>query len=343
MVQQKSVNIKELSAQLNLSVTTVSRVLNGKEKQYRIKEETANKVREAAKALNYSPNQFARGLKLDRSETIGVIVPDISNPFFADLVKIVEKQLREKGFAILIGDSNENTDQEVEMLGLFESRKVDGLIVAPVGIRFDHLKQTYQKGIPMVIIDRWQAGLGIPSVTSDNYLAAFDAVSLLIENGHRSIACIQGLNNSQTNKERVDGFLAAIQKFGVPEVDCPIIGNNFTIENGYASANLLFKKPKMPTAILAMNNRISLGILQATAELNIQIPDQVSLISFDEQAYSAYLNTPMTTIEQDKFRIGQEAVAILMDKIEGTDTTVLSDLVKIPTKINLRKSVSMIR
>ncbi len=341
MTQQKSINIKALAANLNLSVTTVSRVLNGKAKQFRIKEETEIKVREAAREMNYLPNQFARGLKLDRSETIGIIVPDISNPFFADMVKIIEKQLREKGFAILIGDSNENTEQEAEMIGLFESRKVDGLIVAPVGLQFDHLIRSYGKGLHMVIIDRWQTGLGIPSVSSDNFQAAFDAVSLLIENGHRSIACIQGLNDSQTNRERVAGFLEAIRKFDIPENNCPIIGDNFSIDNGYKSAIQLFNQSKYPTAILALNNRISLGVLQATAERNIVIPDQLSLISFDEQAYSAYLNTPMTTIEQDKYRIGQEAVAILLNQIDHVDAQARKELVKIPTKINLRKSVAM--
>ena len=342
MTQQKSVNIKELSAKLNLSVTTVSRVLNGKSKEYRIKDATANKVREAAREMNYSPNQFARGLKMDKSETIGVIVPDISNPFFADMVKIIEKQLRGKGYAILIGDSNENTEQEAEMISLFESRKVDGLIVAPVGLQFVHLEQIFKKRMPLVIIDRWQSGMGIPSISSDNFQAAFDAVSLLIENGHRSIACIQGLSNSQTNKERVSGFLEASRKFGIPLNDCPILGNNFTIENGYVCANVLFDLPKIPTAILALNNRISLGILQATAERNIVIPDQVSLISFDEQAYAAYLNTPMTTIEQDKNKIGQEAVTVLLDQIDKKTPQKFLELVKIPTKINLRKSVAMI-
>jgi LacI family transcriptional regulator len=343
MAQQKSVNIKELSAKLNLSVTTVSRVLNGKAKQYRIKEETEKKVREAALEVNYSPNRFARGLKLDKSETIGVIVPDISNPFFADMVKIIEEQLRGKGYAILIGDSNEKTEQEAEMICLFESRKVDGLIVAPVGLQFDHLERIYLSGKPLVVIDRTQPDLTIPAITSDNYSGAYQAVLLLVEYGHRNIACVQGLKNSQSNNDRVAGFIDAMKYSAIDEEHYKIVGHNFSIDSGYIHGKDLLTAPGPPTAILALNNSISLGILKAVAELEINIPGDLSLISFDEQSYSAYLNTPMTTIEQDKKQIGKMAVERLIDQIEGTENQNFGEVIRIPTKINPRKSLARIK
>jgi LacI family transcriptional regulator len=338
-MQKKSINIKELALRLGLSVTTVSRVLNGKAKQYRIKEETEKKVREAAKRLHYAPNQFARGLKLDKSDTIGVIAPDISNPFFADIIKNIEKECRKKGYSVLIGDSDENPILEEQMVERFESRKVDGLIVAPVGLGFSHLIETYKRGLPMVVVDRSQQGLIIPSVTSNNYKGAYEAVELLIGYGHKKIACIQGLSDSQSNSDRVNGYTDAMKKHGPGSNDLLISGAGFTVENGYESTLRFLKTDNKPTAILALNNRISLGVLKAASEMNVSIPDKLSLISFDEQVYSAYLNTPMTTIEQDKPEIARLAVQYLFNQINGETAIDKCVMEEIPTKINMRKSI----
>ena len=338
-MQKKTINIKELALKLDLSVTTVSRVLNGKAKQYRIKEETEKKVCEAAKRLHYSPNQFARGLKLDKSETIGVIAPDISNPFFADIIKNIEKECRQKGYSVLIGDSDENPLFEEQMVERFESRKVDGLIIAPVGLSFSHLIETYNRGLPMVVVDRSQQGLIIPSVTSNNYKGAYEAVELLISYGHKKIACIQGLANSQSNNDRVNGYIDAMKKYGFSSNELLISGTGFTVENGYESTLLFLKTDIKPTAILALNNRISLGVLQAVAEMGVSIPDNLSLISFDEQVYSAYLNTPMTTIEQDKPEIARLAVQYLFSQIDDEPAVDEQNNEEIPTKINMRKSI----
>ncbi|MDA3815814.1 MAG: LacI family DNA-binding transcriptional regulator [Prolixibacteraceae bacterium] len=175
MAQQSITNIKELASKLNISITTVSRVLNGKARQYRISTKTEKKVRDAAKAFHYSPNQFARGLKLDKSETIGVIVPDISNPFFSEIVMSIERESKKYGFAVLIGNSGDDTEQEVTLIDHFKSRKVDGIIIAPVGITSTHIEHVFQNGMPLVIVDRTFPGVNIPTITSDNYGGAYNA------------------------------------------------------------------------------------------------------------------------------------------------------------------------
>ncbi|WP_026475574.1 LacI family DNA-binding transcriptional regulator [Alkaliflexus imshenetskii] len=341
-MSKSNISIKELASLLGLSITTVSRVLNNKAKEYRIKEETEKKVRDAAERYHYAPNQFARGLKLDKSETIGVIAPDISNPFFADIIKQIEKVCRNRGYLILIGDSNEDHSVELQMVERFENRKVDGLIVAPVGLEFSHLQKIYKRGIPLVLVDRIAPGIDLPSVSSDNYMGAYNAIELLIKNGHQNIACVQGLTDSQTNNDRVRGYTEAMRKYGLSN-EIRVLGSSFTIENGYInSKQLLTQKYNKPTAILAMNNRISFGVLQAASELKVSIPENLSLISFDEQIYSAYLNPPMTTIEQNKTEIAKLAVDSLFEQFDsnGKENMKISKI--IPTRINIRDSIKKI-
>lgn len=312
-----SISIKDLAEHLKLSVTTVSRVLNGKAKQYRIKPDTEQKVKLAAKAFGYAPNQFARSLKLDKSETIGVIVPDISNPFFAEIFKNLEQGFKQYGYAVFVGDSNDDTGQEVALIRHFIARKVDGLIVAPVGIESLHLQEVYQSGLPLVLVDRSFKDLDLPTVCSNNYQGSYMATAELLKRGHRNIALIQGISNSQPNTDRVQGFLDAMKTLELDNQQFCICGDGFTIENGYQNAQRLLQADKRPTAIFALSNLIALGVLKAVAQLGLNIPNDLSLISFDEQTYSAFLNTPMSTIEQNKEEMGRRAVQMLLAQING--------------------------
>ena len=342
MAQKSIINIKELAAKLNLSVTTISRVLNGKARQYRISKETEKKVQEAAKALHYSPNQFARGLKLDKSETIGVIVPDISNPFFAEIMRSIEEKSKKNGYAVLIGNSGDNTEQEMILMDHFQSKKVDGIVVAPVGITSKHLEDLFQGGIPVVIIDRAFPGTSLPTVTSDNYGGAYQATLQLLQNNHRKIACLQGLKKSQPNIERVRGFHDAMKDHHIPDEDYAVAGNQFSIKSGYRMSKRLLESKQPPTAFFTLSNLIALGVLQAVYELSLAIPEHVSLISFDEQAYSAFLNTPMTTIEQNKKKMGRIAVRKLIAQINKEDND-SEFFVRVKTKLHERKSIKKLK
>ena len=154
-MRSSSITLKSIADRLKVSVTTVSRVLNGKSDRYRISKETQELILSAAKELKYSPNQLARGLRLKRTHTIGYIIPDISNPFFSSIAKSVEKSARKSGYSILLCDSEEDTKMEEILLQLMLDRKVDGLIISPVGLEVDHLKRIAQKNIPIVLLDRY--------------------------------------------------------------------------------------------------------------------------------------------------------------------------------------------
>ncbi len=242
MAKKSVANIRELADFIGLSITTVSRVLNGKAETYRISSKTKERVLKAAKEHNYIPNKIARGLKTDKTETLGLIIPDIANPFFADIAKSIEMEARSKNFSILLFDSNEDINVERELFNLLQGHKVEGIIIAPVGTEFEHLVEVYETGLPMVIIDRYFPDVDLPYITSDNYQGAFDAVNHLISMGHKNIACIQGIKDSQPNKERVLGYIQALKKHHIPLDKSFIIGENFSTENGYKQTRILFSQ-----------------------------------------------------------------------------------------------------
>lgn len=340
IVSMKSSNatLKSIATKLGVSVSTVSRVINGKSSRYRISKDTQDAILKVAKELSYSPNQLARGLRLKRTNTIGYIIPDISNPFFSSIAKSVEKFARKFGYSILLCDSEENTDIEKESLQLMLNRKVDGLIISPVGIEVSHLVTISQKNIPIVLLDRYFPDLNIPFVTSDNYQGALEAVNLLIENGHKRIACIQGLKNTSPNNDRVKGYKDAHRKHDLEIDESLLVGDSFGEENGYIETKLLLKKSVLPTAIFSISNLISLGAIRAISEEGLKIPDDISMISFDDQPYSRFLSTPMTTVSQQSAQIGQIATKLLIDQIES-NRSVEAKGIFLPTKIIMRESV----
>lgn len=337
-MKTSNITLKNIADRLDVSVSTVSRVLNGKSERYRISKETRELILNAAKELDYTPNQLARGLRLKRTNTIGYIIPDISNPFFAGIAKSVEKSARKSGYSIILCDSEENTEIEENLLQLMLDRKVDGLIISPVGLEVSHLINTQQRKIPIVLLDRYFPDLNIPFVTSDNYRGSLEAVNMLIQNGHERIACIQGLKNTSPNNDRVKGYIDAHKKHGLSIDKNLIVGDSFGEENGYIETKLLLKQNNTPTAIFAVSNLISLGAIRAIAEEGLKIPDDVSMISFDDQPYSRFLSTPMTTVSQQTTEIGQIAIKLLIDQIESK-RQIDTKGIFLPTKLIVRDSV----
>lgn len=339
----KAVNdIRDLAAVLGLSITTVSRVLNGKATKYRIRTETQQRVLQAAREYNYVPNKLARGLKMSRTDTLGLIIPDISNPFFADIAQSIEKEARLHGYSLILGDSGDDQMVETELIRLLLSHKVDGIIIAPVGIDYKQIIQTYNSGMPLVVVDRCFPEIGLPFITSDNYQGGIDAVNYLIAMGHRKIACIQGIPKSRPTEDRVRGYKDALRSYSIHIDDSLIVGDNYTIENGYKQTRILFSMEDPPTAIFALSNLIGLGVMKAVDEMGLKIPDNISLISFDEQPYSAFLATPMTTVDQKKSEIGQLAVNVLLKYIDNKEYRKKLVHMTLKTNLIIRNSVKKI-
>jgi LacI family transcriptional regulator len=338
MPRETRTTLKQIAEELGISSSTVSRVLNGHAKRHRINSETEAAVRKLAEKRNFSPNQLARSLRLSKTNTIGLVVPDISNPFFASIARSVENEARHQGYSVVLCDTEDRTDLEIEVLGLLEGRKVEGLVLVPVGQECAHLKRYERNGLPVVVVDRWFRALKLPCVASDDYRGALEAVGLLLKSGHRCIACIQGLPGTAPNEERVRGYRDALRERGVKVDASLIVGDDFQEPNGYVQTQRLLRQRPDVTALWCLNNLISLGALRALSEAGRRVPEDVSVVSFDDPPYAPYLATPMTTVAQQHAEMGREAVRLLFERI-ASGKRVKPERVILPTKLVERKSV----
>lgn len=334
-------NLKEFAASLGISVSTVSRVLSGQAEQNRIAPATRERVLAAASRLGVMVDQSARGLRLRQTLTIGLLIPDIANPFFASLACAVERAARAAGYTVLLCDSQESTGIERETVDLLHSRRVDGLILAPVGETHRHLLSLQQAGIPVVLADRVFPQWEVPSVVADSYGGARMAVDHLVAHGHRRIGCVQGLAASYSNTERLRGFKAGLKAAGI-RFDAGLLrGTDFTAEGGYQAALELCRNPQTrPTALFTLGSLLALGALRAIHECGLTVPQQVSVISFDEQPWAEFLSPSLTTIAQPVERIANEAFARLLEimRPDGGSKTA-AGVLTLPVRLISRESV----
>lgn len=338
MIRNYQKTMQNVAAKIGVSITTVSRVLSGQAQKYRISKQTADAVFKVAAEMGYVPDQVARGLRIRRTNTIGLIIPDISNPFFSTIARYIEINARKYGYSTILSDCQEDTQMEIESIHLLQSRKVDGLILCPIGEDSDHLRAIVNSGLPIVIVDRYFPELACSYVISDNYKGALEAVSYLIENNHHSIGCIQGRINTSVNINRVRGFRDAFKKSNIPLDESLIVGENFGKKDGYIGAKILLSRKTRPSAIFSASNLISLGAMRAILEEGLTIPDDISMISFDDQPYSDYLVTPMTTVAQQTSEIGQIAFTLLHSQMKSENKPMIEGII-LPTKLIIRKSV----
>ena len=340
--RKKKVTLKTLAEELGVSTSVVSRVLSGQASKYRISKDTEAAVLKAARRYDYSPNHLARSLRLQKTATLGLVIPDISNPFFSDIARQIVMDAWKRDYSVILCDSEENTEMEKQSLNLLQNRQVEGLIISPVGQTGDHLARVYRGGLPLVVFDRHFSDIDLPCVTSDNQQGAYEATLHLLEHGHRSIALIQGIPDSATNIARVSGYKAALKDYGVPFSKTLIVGGGFGEENGYAATKLLLKRKDRPTAIFLVSNLIALGALRAFAEEGTNVPGDISIVSFDDQHYSPYLATPMTTIAQQRAEMGRIAVELLLDQLERKGRR-RPEVILLPTELISRQSVRDLR
>ena len=320
------------------SVTTVSRVLSGQAGRYRISKQTEATVRKLAKEFNFVPNDLARSLRLKRTLKIGLAIPDISNPFFAGIARQVTLGAHKHGYSVALHDTEDSIDLEIQALELLQRRNVEGVVLCPVGQSGEHLMKFRVRSLPIVLVDRFFPNLPLPYVSSDNAAGAREATELLIANGHRRIACLQGLHGTSPNESRIRGFKEAFANQHLPLDERLIVGDSFSEQSGYIETKLLLKTEPKVTAILALSNVNALGAIRALTEERKNIPDDISIVSFDDTPYSAYLATPMTTVMQSYSEMGEVAVKLLFDQIQSSRKETGGGIL-LPTSLMIRKSV----
>lgn len=331
----KKSTLADIARLTGLSITTISRVLNGKSEEFRISKSSQDIVLKAVKELDYRPNVAAQSLRSNSMHTIGLLVPRIDNPFFANIASIIIREAHKYTYPVMVIDTVENPLEEDAALDTLLSRNVDGIIVAPCSDSPERLREIAEKK-PVVLIDRYYENEDLPYVATDNYSGAVEAVNLLIANGHRDIMCIQGSPLSITSRNRVKGYRDAMVNAGLEDF-LNIRGNDYSVQNGYIETKLELLSGRPVSAIFALSSTILLGAMKAIEEQGLKVPDDISLLSFDNNVFLDYLNPSITRVCQPVEHIGIVAVKLLMDSILGLSVRQPSML--LPPTVMLRNSV----
>lgn len=305
--------IRDIARLAGVSVATVSGVLNNKPT---VKPALVDRVKKAMDALDYHPDQVARSLRLRRTCTVGMVIADVTNPFFTDVIRGVEKEAQSNGYSVILCDANEDPALERHYLSTLFSRRVDGVLLAPTSSPFAQDSRIHKR-FPIVLIDRIPLGFTGDAVMTDNFSAAYDGTRHLIELGHRQIAIITGQLNLSNGLDRLDGFRKALQEEHLALPDKYLQRGDFQLESGYRCGLELMRLPMPPTAIFSCNNRMTLGLMRALGELHVQCPEAVSVLGFDDFEWSAYFTPRLTTIAQPAFEMGRQAMQILLRKLQA--------------------------
>ncbi|VVO01813.1 LacI family DNA-binding transcriptional regulator [Pseudomonas fluorescens] len=303
--------IKDVAALAGISYTTVSHVVN---KTRPVSEEVRVKVEAAIKSLDYVPSAVARSLKAKTTATIGLLVPNSLNPYFAELARGIEDYCERNGYCVILCNSDDNPDKQRSYLRVLLEKRIDGLIVASAGGDSGLAAGLAAVRTPMVIVDRGLEGIDADMVRIDHEYGAYLATRHLLDLGHRDIACIGGPAHTSVAQMRLAGYCRALKEAGVQVPRERMLESDFTSTGGYsAAARLLEKNP--PSAIFAGNDMMGIGVLRAAAERNIRVPSELSVIGFDDIQMSRYVYPALTTVGQSILELGEMAAQVLLRRI----------------------------
>ncbi|KAA3437214.1 LacI family DNA-binding transcriptional regulator [Rufibacter hautae] len=304
MANKPKVTIHHIAEKLNITASTVSRALNDNP---RISEVTKKAVLKAAKQLNYQPNNIAAALRNGKSYIIGIIVPTADRAFFASVVRGIEEIANKLNYKVIISQSYDNYEKEVQTIDALLSARVDG-IIASIGKNtenFDHFKRTQEKGIPLVLFDRTTDALEVSQVMIDDYLGAYKVVEHLIQQGCRRIAHFTSPKKVSIFKERLRGYMDALRDYDVPFYEELVIKSNLQLEDGRSGMEELLQLKEMPDAVFSASDYGAMGALQVLKERKIKVPQQVAIAGFGNEPFTSFSDPALTTVDQFSLTMGR--------------------------------------
>lgn len=310
----KRANIQEVAKMAGVSPSTVSRALNGFPG---ISEKTRQKVIEIAKKLNYKPNYRGQILTTKSTKNIGLLITDITNPFFPELVRGAEETASESGYTILLGNTSESIDKETSYLEFFSRGPVDGVIISASRISNEHIISLAEEGLPIVVINRILEHPKISYVSTDMEKGGYIATKHLIELGHTKIAFINGPSHSEAAERRLSGYKKALAESKI-RYNSKLVSFNVPVaESGYKEAMRILNTENPPTAIFTYNDLMAFGVIRAVKDLGVRISDDLSIVGYDDIFFSSFTDPPLTTIRQPKEKLGKKAVELLLKLMKG--------------------------
>jgi DNA-binding LacI/PurR family transcriptional regulator len=305
------ITIRSVAEEAGVSIGTVSKVINDSGK---ISEKTRKKVFQAMQKLNYKPDAAAASLRGKRTKLIGLLVPDISNPFYAGIARSIEDRSHEVGLNVMLCSTDNNTEKEKNYLALLTSQRVDGLVVASAFRSTVLLQETIEQGIPSVLIASEIPQLSINTVTVDDYKGGYLATSHLLDLGHKDIAIIS--ENVRSNEPRLAAYKDSMREAGIDVKPEYIMKTEATILKGYECAKKLLLLEEKPTAIFACNDLLAAGVIQAAKELELDLPRELSVVGFDNTVLSTTTAPMLTTVSQPIKQMGAKVVDLLRQEME---------------------------
>jgi LacI family transcriptional regulator len=325
--------IRDVAKKAGVSVATVSHVINGTRK---VAPETEARVRRAMEELGYQPNAIAQSLRKRTTYAIGILVSDITNPFFATLVRGAEDAALEAGYSVIVCNSDEDPQKEDMYIRALWRRRIDGMLIAPTRDGTSSaLQELVRRKLPFVFVDRKAKGIEADAVLSDNIGGAYLATKHLIERGHKRIGIVLGIPGATTTEERLLGYRQALEEAGIPFSEDLVVWGGYRMEGGRKACAKLLSLSDPPTAIFSTNNLMTVGVLQELSYRRIKIPEEVAVVGFDDLEWAEIVYPPLTVVVQRPYEIGYQAFKILLRRLNRSEGM---QEVRVSVELKIRRS-----
>jgi LacI family transcriptional regulator len=335
----RNVTLKDVATRAGVHPGTASRALNP-ETRSMVNEATVRKVQQAAKALSYSPNPMARGLKTNRTMMVGVIVPDLTNALFPPIVRGAEEVLTPSGYLTVVAETDNDAVRERAMFDALQARQVDGLIVASAHRQDPTVQEAAERGVPVVLVNRRDDGAPLPVVLGDDVSGIEQAVRHLVDLGHRRIGHLAGPADLSTGHLRTRAFRQCMDELGADlDPTLSVVCRTYSEEEGANAARQLLDGARVrPTAIVAGNDQIAVGLYDVLRERGLTVPDDVSVVGYNDMPYVDRLSPPLTTVRVPHAEMGAEAARMLLRRLLGQSSEVRT--VSLPVELIVRGSTA---
>ncbi|MFN2161760.1 MAG: LacI family DNA-binding transcriptional regulator, partial [Candidatus Promineifilaceae bacterium] len=334
-LQEVMTTIKDVANRAGVSISTVSHVINNSRA---VSEESRQRVEEAMAELDYQPNTLARSLRRQQTQSIGMIVPDIANPFFAEIARGIEDSSFQQNYSIILCNSEGDLEKQVAYTNLLIQNQVAGIVFVAAGVSTELVEDLQHREVPLVVVDRAVPRVEVNSVMTNHNQGGRLATQHLIDLGHRRIACISAGSGLSPSADRVTGYMETLWENNMPVNKKLIMHGDFQYESGYKAVHTLLDLPEPPTAVFACNDLMAVGCISAAAERGLRVPQDLSVVGFDNVRLASFTNPPLTTVSQPMRQIGTLALELLMERINDIDSPVRIE--QLDTELVVRRTTA---
>ncbi|MFZ6814012.1 LacI family DNA-binding transcriptional regulator [Undibacterium sp. Rencai35W] len=325
--------MKQVAEKARVSTTTVSHVINNTRV---VSEDARERVLSVIQELRYIPSAVARSLKNDKTHTLGMMIPNNSNPYFAEVIQGIEDESFRLGYNIILCNSYDDPKKQAAYTRVLMEKRIDGLILVSSGIDLELTQLLADEAIPKVLVDREVPGVAADFIEADHEQGGYLATKYLLDLGHRRIACVSGPKTLLPSGDRVSGYLRALKEASIDFNSDYLAHSDFTSQGGFSAFQQLLALPDRPTAIFASNDLMAIGGLCAAQQAGVRIPEELSVIGYDDIALASFSTPPLTTIAQPKYEIGVLTARVLVNRIVNAELPLRREMLE--TKLTVRQS-----